>query len=331
MRVLFLESSPVWIYGLPNGFRDAGHEVWISGPLTKTSIPNILSRFKPDLIISIGCTRETTNKRAELIKRFITPLNIPFVYWATEDSPYTNRRFTLPFIKKVKPDYVFTICAEDEDFYKYIKSKAAHMDFAYHESVHHRTSIEMGYKSRIGVVANVYPDLLKSHPQNFRYTTVKTLIKPIIKENIRIDFWGLGWDEIDDFLEFHIPPNCIHGYLPYTEASKVYSSADIVLGILNNTTNITQRIYEILGSEGFVLTYDTKAIRKIFKPRHDLIVSSSPEETIKLIRYYLDKPVEREKIRKKGKITIKNHSYKQRAEYMIKILKEKGILPKNTK
>lgn len=30
MRVLFLESHPMWIHGLPNGFRDAGHKVKVS-------------------------------------------------------------------------------------------------------------------------------------------------------------------------------------------------------------------------------------------------------------------------------------------------------------
>jgi len=30
MRILFLESHPMWIHGLPNGFRDLGHEVMVS-------------------------------------------------------------------------------------------------------------------------------------------------------------------------------------------------------------------------------------------------------------------------------------------------------------
>jgi spore maturation protein CgeB len=35
MRVLFLENHPMWIHGLPNGFKHAGHEVLISGHLTE--------------------------------------------------------------------------------------------------------------------------------------------------------------------------------------------------------------------------------------------------------------------------------------------------------
>lgn len=61
------------------------------------------------------------------------------------------------------------------------------------------------------------------------------------------------------------------------------------------------------------------------------MVFSSQEETLKLIRYYLDSSEERETIRKNGKKTIKDHSYKNIAEYMIEILKEEGILPKDIK
>ncbi|MCY8281393.1 hypothetical protein, partial [Bacillus inaquosorum] len=30
MKILFLESHPMWLYGLPNGFRETGHTVMIS-------------------------------------------------------------------------------------------------------------------------------------------------------------------------------------------------------------------------------------------------------------------------------------------------------------
>lgn len=48
-----------------------------------------------------------------------------------------------------------------------------------------------------------------------------------------------------------IPPNWIHGYLDYTEAYKVYSSAKVVIGLQNCESQLTQRTYEILGSGGF--------------------------------------------------------------------------------
>ena len=77
---------------------------------------------------------------------------------------------------------------------------------------------------------------------------------------------GRYWDEMDHIIGRKIPDEWIHGYLPYTEANKVYSSADIVLGVQNHLTQVTQRTYEVLGSGGILLTNDTPEIRRLFQP-----------------------------------------------------------------
>nr|WP_052948036.1 glycosyltransferase [Aneurinibacillus tyrosinisolvens] len=123
-----------------------------------------------------------------------------------------------------------------------------------------------------------------------------------------------------------IPLEWQHGYLHYTEANKVYSSADIVIGLQNHQTQLTQRTYEILGSGGFLLTQDTQEVRRLFTPGRDLVVSSSPEETLDLVHYYLNRPDKRDGIRARGLETVQKHSYKARADYMIKTLNNTGIL-----
>lgn len=62
MRVLFLESHPMWIHGLPNGFRDAGHKVKVSGPLDKRTIYKLIGDFAPDLVITMGWGPENSSK-----------------------------------------------------------------------------------------------------------------------------------------------------------------------------------------------------------------------------------------------------------------------------
>lgn len=326
MRILFLESHPMWIYGLPNGFCDLGHEVMVSGPLTSTSIPKLITEFKPDLIISLGWTAENTHEKVDWIRKYVKASNIPFVFWATEDPAYTHC-FTLPFIQRTQPDFVFTICERRLDYYRKLDIKTAYLDFGYHESAHHRVKCDEKYKTSIGVVANAYPSLYKEHPEYVRFQSIKTLIKPLLEEGIRVDFWGKDWDRMKPIFGFDIPKEYIHGYISYEDANKVYSCADIVIGIQN--LQLSQRTYEILGSEGFLLTYDTLAVRNLFKPGRDLIVSSTPEETIKLVKHYLERPDEREKIRKDGKKAVEKHSYRYRAEYIIKVLKREGIIPLN--
>jgi spore maturation protein CgeB len=329
MRILFLENNPRWINGLPNGFIDAGHDIKILAPLTKDDILESLSNFNPNLIISLGWTSQNTKEKIQWIRKYVKPSNIPYVYWATEDPGYTQL-FTLPFIQKTQPDFVFTICHKRIDYYRKLGIKAAHLDFGYHESIHHHTKCESKYKTNIAVVANAYPDFLKTHPNHFRLKSIKTLIVPVLKEKIPINIWGNDWDKMNSILEYDIPKECIRGYLPYTKANKVYSSADIVIGIQNHEIHhqLCQRTYEILGSKGFLLTSNTPGVKDLFKHGHDLITSSSPEETVKLIHYYLKNSDEREKIRINGKKTATNHSYKHRAEYIIRILKKEGILSK---
>ena len=326
MRILFLESYPVWIHGLPNGFKDLGHEVRISGALTQKNIPIIISSFKPELIISMGWTNETSGKKLDWIRKHVKNANIPHIYWATEDPTHTSR-FTLPLIKRMKPDFVFTICQARVAEYKDIGIKAAHLDFGFHPKVNYYTTPQEKYICNIAVVANGYPKVLKLFPNHYRLKSIKTLITPLIqKEDIRIDFWGSGWNEMKEYFGKEIPKDWIHGELNYTETNKVYSAASIVLGLQNHETQLTQRTYEVLGSKGFLLTSDTPAIRKLFIPNRDLVVSSSPNETLKLVEYYLKNKEEREKIRSQGQDTVQSHSYSNRAEYILKLLYEQKII-----
>ncbi|MBE9915163.1 glycosyltransferase [Paenibacillus donghaensis] len=330
MRILFLESHPLLIHGLPNGFRDAGHTVKISGPLTSNNIPRLISSFRPDLIITLGCGPEHFLEKQEWIRDYVPPSGIPHVYWATEDPTHTYT-FTIPYIQRVKPNFVFTICRDRVKDYMELGFPAAHMDFGFHSSVHHRVRPIPKYRNSIAVVANAYPHILKTYPKHYRITSLKTLIRPLIKRKIRIDFYGNSWRRMEPFLGKKIPRSWAHGYLSYPQANKVYSSSDIIIGLQNQETQVTQRTYEILGSGGFLLTSDTHAVRELFTPGKDLVVSSSPKETLRLINYYLNHPEERRKIQKSGQRTVRKHSYKYRARYMIRVLRKNGILENRSK
>jgi len=249
---------------------------------------------------------------------------IPLIYWATEDPDHTQR-FSLPLIQRVLPDYVFSICNETVVFYKKLGIQASPLPFAYHSSIHYRTPVDSTYQTTMAVVANAYPQYIMAHPDGFRSKSLKILLIPLLKQGMRVDFWGRYWEQMNTIIGFDIPRPWIHGYVPYTEANKIYSSADIVIGLQNS--QLTQRTYEILGSEGFLLTNDTPPVRELFQNGRDLIVSSSPEETIELVEYYLSHPQAREKIRRQGKSAVDQHTYKHRAGYIMKTLTEHKVLP----
>lgn len=317
----------MWIFGLPHGFSDIGHEVLVSGPLMDWSFEEMISSFKPDLIFTMGHTREHSQEKRLLIKKHTAHLEIPHIYWATEDPGYTLT-FSLPLIETIQPDFIFTICPPRVNFYQEKGYKAAHLDFGYHPKVHCPTDLIPKYDVSLAIVANGYPGLYKTNRQHYRFEALKDLLSPFIMENHRIDFWGRYWNLMTHIIGKKIPRHWRHGFLPYTEANKVYSSADIVLGVQNLDSQVTQRTYEILGSGGFLLTNNTTKIRSLFTPGQDLIVTSSPEETIKLVKHYLNRPEERIEIKKAGLEAVKKYSYAERAKYILETIINAGLISK---
>lgn len=71
---------------------------------------------------------------------------------------------------------------------------------------------------------------------------------------------------------------------------------------------------------------NTPGVRHLFQPGHDLVVSSSPEETVQLVKYFLEHPASCKKIGDQGQLTVKIHSYRHRAEFMINVLSKEGIV-----
>jgi spore maturation protein CgeB len=325
VRVLFLESNPLWIHGLPNGFRDAGHEVMVSGPLTAEQLPAMIGSFRPDLVMTMGWTEEHTLAKQELIGRVVRAAGIPHAYWATEDPGYTLT-FTLPYLYRVQPDFVFTIAANRVPYYQRFGIAAAYLDFGYHQSVHFPASTRSEVQHGVALVANAYPKLSLQFPRSFRWTqSYGVLIRPLLEAGIRIDLYGRHWDQMGPVLGTDLPSDWIHGYLPYEETVRVYHASAITIGIQNSPHRVSQRLYEILGSGGFLLTDDTPAVRERFTPGRELIVTSSPDQTVDLVRHYLAHPEERRPIQENAIRAAQNHRYQIRAESLMKALEEHGI------
>lgn len=259
--------------------------------------------------------------------KFAKAANIPLIYWATEDPNFT-KEYTLPLIRRMKPNFIFTISAKTAEHYRKMGLPAAHMDFAFHSSIHRRLKPNKKYESDIAVVANAYPEVLQKYPKHYRRRAINILLRPLLKKGMRVDFYGSNWDKMGQYLGRRIPRRWIHGKIPYKDANRVYGSTKIMLGPQNYPDMVTQRTYEILGSSGFLLTCNTPGIRKLLKPGRDVIAASSPNETIRLVKRYLKDSKGRERIRKQGRMTIAKHNYKNRAKFMLRVLRQHGLLKK---
>ena len=63
-----------------------------------------------------------------------------------------------------------------------------------------------------------------------------------------------------------------------------------------------------------------------FYPGKDLVVSSSPEETVQKVKYYLKHSQERLQIARQGRKAVEVHTYKSRAKRIITTLIEHKLL-----
>jgi len=116
------------------------------------------------------------------------------------------------------------------------------------------------------------------------------------------------------------------------DMSKFYSRCKIVFN-LSVTKGINMRSFEALGT-GALLIQNASCtdITKCFVDRKDLVLYNSPQEAVKLIKYYLKHPKERRMIAREGqKKVFKYHLYQQRAAEFIKIIKQHKPQKKSAK
>ncbi|WP_317971706.1 glycosyltransferase [Paenibacillus sp. CCS19] len=314
----------MWIYGLPKGFEKLGHKVKTCNPSKKTE--QLIKQFKPTLIMAIGWTpANSTPSKQRLIAKLVKMSGAPFVYWSTEDPGYTED-FSLPLIRRTKPNFVFTIHRPTVHKFRNKSLHAAHLDFGSDPATHRRLKSVKKYKGEAAVVANAYPQLYIQKPGHYRFKSLRKLVHPFLKAGVHVDFYGRNWGRMKKMFNANVPKSWTHGYLPYKDAIKVYNSVKFVIGPQNAEDRLTQRTYEVMASGGLLITDDTPEVRKWFKPGRELLVSNSAQETKKLIVKYMKNPRLREKIRANAVKAAARHTYQKRAAYVIKTLRKHGII-----
>ncbi|WP_337031598.1 CgeB family protein [Paenibacillus illinoisensis] len=323
-RILFLETHPMWIYGLPKGFEKLGHKVKICA--TDQHAARTIRRFKPDLIFIMGWTpSNSTPEKQRLIAQLVQKSKAPLIYWSTEDPGYTDV-FSLPLIRRTRPAFVFSIHRPTVQRFKKQAIPAAHLDFGCDPDTHRRLKRTKKYRGNAALVANGYSKLYREKPKHYRFKSVRRLVNPFLAKGLKVDIYGRDWNKMKKFFKTSVPVKQIHGYLPYKEAVKVYNSVDFVIGPQNAEDRLTQRTYEILASGGLLITDDTPEVRRWFRPGKDLLVSSSERETRNLIAKYFRSPQKREQIKGNAVKAAAQYSYKKRAAYILGVLTRKGII-----
>jgi hypothetical protein len=92
----------------------------------------------------------------------------------------------------------------------------------------------------------------------------------------------------------------------------------------NHSIDLNYRTFETMGCGTFLITDNTDRLLELFKRNVHLAVYESLQDCIMQIKYYLHNDKEREAMAKAGYDEVrKNHTYKNRAEWILNLIKER--------
>ncbi|MDI6785485.1 MAG: glycosyltransferase [bacterium] len=109
-----------------------------------------------------------------------------------------------------------------------------------------------------------------------------------------------------------------------TETTKFYNATKININstIPEGITSINTRLFDVLASEGFILTDYKDDLNTLFDIKEEIISYTSIEQIPKLCELFLKHPEQRRLIAQKGRRRVlREHTYKQRAAVIIDVMK----------
>lgn len=287
---------------------------------------------------------------------------IPFDY-RKEREKYGNERMQqamIDLVRNKKPD-VFLLVKGDGIFPETLKEirKITHVSYRYMDSPIKGWIVRLAEASdsffitaggliekykRLGI-KNVFhlwegcdPEVHKYTPTNspeyqcdvafigVNKTERENLLKWVMKVNLNLKVWGRDWPKNFPVQKEWVEPE---------EFTKICSGAKVVLGLNDNNTipdYFSDRTFLTLACKGFHITSYTPKLERWFTDKEHLVWyntrkkypwSSRYQECINLIKYYLDKPEERERIARAGQEWVYSHyTWRHSMEKMIRILGE---------
>lgn len=316
MKILFIETDPQYLLGLPYGFQEIGCQLRIANDITERELSGNIEEFQPDLVMTAGWTKIHIKSKLVLLGNLLKKYKLKHAYWATEDPRWTDR-WSLPFIETTHPDYIFTIERASLPFYQARGYKAYFLPWACNPEFHKPATPNRSYQCDIALVATAGVTW-----SSYRKDSAQILLKPLVEKNYNVAIWGDRWEKLDpEIVGFSVPASFLRGKISYLETNNVYSSAKIVLGFQNTTTELTSRTFEVLGARGFLLAPATPAIQDTLVSGKHLAVSPSEDETLRLVDYYLTHEKERMQIAAEGqKFVYENHTYSHHAKKILEVL-----------
>ena len=287
-KIFFLDHRSCYLNSVVDSLAQMGHKIFYQSSWLPAEVEAGIAYFKPHILFTVGCDIPLHAPFLDRLPELCRRHGLFHIYWATEDKIF-HTTWSIPFVQRIKPDLVWTLDPDCIDNYARHGFKALYMNFAFNPRLFPEKRKDEKENYQISLVGTTH-----LYAQTYRFQSLRCLLGPVLQAGYQIQIWGYGWikDEeiLKELLGRAVPRTSIHGPLPYKHSAAIYRTSKIMLGIQNSKDQVTQRTFEILGSGSFMIADRTKAITSMFVDRKELALSSSPEETLEIVQYYLEQP-----------------------------------------
>jgi len=269
--------------------------------LYKKGINRIIKKFKPDFVLAINIF-----PLKEVFKEIKKYSNL--IFWSVDDPRFFSDEW---FEGSCEADFVLTQSfGSIKDYKERGITKIEFLPLAYDPRFFYPMKIKKD------------TDILFVGTSKGRSVGFKNIIIPAIKrfkKRVTLIGWNLTNNELSEATI--LPP------VPWFKLNESFNRAKIVINIHVDVNRkrpgtFNYRDFETPGSGAFIISDHVEKMELCYKPKDEIIMVDSPEETIESLDYYLNNENERIKIADKAYLRAsKEHTIYHRAKFLKNILK----------
>mgnify|MGYP005638744381 CR=1 FL=1 len=175
-------------------------------------------------------------------------------------------------------------------------------------------------------------NLKKKYVRDIVFVGSNYPVRQLLFEKLaELDFsiWGPGWEKIPDSSPLR---KCIKGgMLKLEEWLEIYSASKVILAphyqgfdVKLPVYQASPRVFEALACKAFIMVDRQPDVLSIFKEEEHLVCYDSVDDLREKIKYYIEHPVERERIAQNGyEFVIKNHTYIDRINELLRTINDR--------
>ena len=152
-------------------------------------------------------------------------------------------------------------------------------------------------------------------------TYEKDRLEVLKKIKLKKIIYGGNWKRI---LSKGLTDSKIYNHIFGKKLQELISKSKISLNILRkqNLGSNNMRTFEILGSNGLMLTTRSKEQNMFFKENKACFMYSNAEELNKKVKFIINNPRKSEKVRRCGNLLVRKHSYLNRVKFLMNKVNE---------